>query len=210
MFLCRHDDTNTDIYLRRIDEKLVKLFEQFDKTPEEMKEYTKIEDETYRSRMIVACTLSQLELLKKGNLKTGLLASIIPAFLLNYDNQDFDRLTDVIICSLTEHYNYTKEEAVLLKKTLLERSMSANLIKRFGFSNIESNLYDVIKYQVIQVIRIKNNGIIPENLWMLLDNNNQTNDYYESEIETIMKAIDNGEINDIAALSRFIRKCIPV
>ncbi|MDR3549927.1 MAG: hypothetical protein P4L31_00810 [Candidatus Babeliales bacterium] len=208
MFLCHHNDTNTNIYLRRISTKLDKIFEQIDQTPSEIKEYNKIENDTYRSMTIVSCVLKQLQLLKAGKLQTGLLAYIIPLIFINYDNENFDLLTDVIVCSLTEHYDYTKEEADSLRSILLERSMGAHSIKYCGLSSISSNLRDVIKYEMMLAIKEENNFHVPENLWRLLYD--RTSDRDSSKTKSIMKAIEDGKINDFDELCRFIRKTFSI
>ncbi len=200
LFLCHHNDTNTDIYLRRIAKKLDMIFDQVDRTPKGDKTYREIERRTYRALMIVSCTFEQLRLLKKGNINNDFFATkIIPTFLLHYDNIDFDRYTDTIVSSLTEYYNYTREEAALLRKTSLNRANSLEFIMQSGLDNIKYNLYDVIEYETMVVE--ENNFINPENLEILIHQKIAK----QKSKKSIMQSIIDEDIKNLDELCAYIR-----
>ena len=111
MFICHQNDSNTDIYLRRLNDKLDKVFEQLDKTPAEIKEKVAIEEAECKAEFIIGCLFSELRLLRSGKLTTGLLANIIPVGLLDYANREFDHYEDTIVTWHVETFNYTKEES---------------------------------------------------------------------------------------------------
>lgn len=204
MFACHHSDTNTDIYLRRMLTKLDKVLERIDNRPSGIKEKNEIEEESAKSKMIISCMMEELVLVKKGNLKTGLLA-FLPNFFFHYDNKDFDHYEDVIISMLTEQFNYTQEEAEIIRKTLPERNMPVESIKDVALNKIETALTEVIIDELSDAIIRENNYIIPENLQHLAyERYRQINDMDPSKKQAIIEAISCGRIKDLYQLEYLV------
>ena len=203
VFHCRHNDSNTDIYLRRTIANNDKIIKQRDMTPEEIVR-EEIEETIVRPKMIVSCILEQLQLLRLGKLQTGFWAGIIPVIFLHYDNRSFDHYTDVIVAFLTETQNYTKEEADLLRNTLLERTLPSSVIESCGLSLIQSNLSNIIQDRIMQAIISENNYVIPSNLQSLVYSWGNKITYDPSRKKSIMNAISDGRIKDLDELEKFI------
>ena len=211
MFCCHHNDSNTDIYLRRLNDKLDKVLEQIDKTPAEVKEKTAIEEAKCKAEFIIGCILSQLKLLRSGKLTTGRLAYIVPSFLLDYSNEEFDHYEDVIVAWHVERFNYTKEEADLLRGTLPHRNMCPEAIKLIGLGRIKGSLDDVIRHQIMQKIIKENNYVTPPDLeskvfdrwWTQL---HQPLNEDQAKKEAIMKEVANGKVADFSQLDRLINE----
>lgn len=207
LFHCHHDDSNTDIYLRRLDVKLDKIIEQIDSTSEEMQTKNKIDEDAAESKMIILCMLEQLRILERGNLHTGFLAAIMPDFLRNDDDKLFDHQTDALVALFTELKNYTKEEAELFRGTLLERTSSLELIKRWIPSMIESNLSALIKQEVARAIISEHGGFrMLQNLQFLVSERYDLVNKDLSKREAVMKTISDGKVLDEYDLKAIIRK----
>jgi hypothetical protein len=211
MFVCRHNDNNTDIYLRRIDAKLEKILEQIDKTSDHIKTYNEIEKSSAGPRMIASCMLEALQILKTGKLTTGILASIIPSFfyrsssgLLNYKNTEFDHYIDVVDRWRIEEYNYTEEEAAIFRNTLPNRAHHLSAINNSILRKIEYSLHEVITYEVMQQICHESVRNMPENYGVIYEKLNR--DKGRLKEKAIMKAITDGEIKNMDELrDRIIR-----
>lgn len=204
MFVCRHNDSNTDIYLRRIDAKLEKILEQIDKTPDHIKTYHRIEKNSAGPRMITSCMLNALQILKKGKLTTGIFADIIPYFLLNYDNREFDHYIDVVDRWRIEEYNYTEEEAAIFRNALPDRTNCLSVIRDSILWEIEYSLYEVITYEIMQQICHESVRNMPENYEVIYEKLDR--DEGRLKEKAIMKAITDGEIKNMNKLRNRIIK----
>ena len=143
-------------------------------------------------------------MLNKGNLKTGLL-ELIPNFLCHDDNAEFDHYEDVIVSWVTENFNYTHEQAALLRKTLPSRWMHPGAIKSIGLSKIQSELPAIIREILAEAIVAANNYVTPENLQHLVYEQFRKIDKDQSKVQTIMNAVSLGQVNDLDRLESLIR-----
>ncbi len=205
-FHCHHNDTNTDIYLRRLNAKFDKVLELVDTSSEGVKDKRSIEEAAVEAKIIVSSMLTQLNLFRAGNLRTGFLASIIPNFLRNDDEILFDHQTDAAVSTLTELKNYTKEEAGVFRKTLLERTSSLELIHLWGLSKIRLSLSAIIEECIAKAIIKGNDYNIPRSLQEIVMLRYDELDKDASRIQDILKAIDSGEIRWLYDLEVLIKK----
>jgi hypothetical protein len=204
--LCHHNDSNTNIYLRRILVKLDKILEQINKTPYDETFRKEAKEAASRSEDIIGCLFDQLKLLKSGKLQTGIRAMLTPDWLRNKESKMFDIYRDFLVCDLTEKYNYTNEEAEHLRKRLPTRNKPADFIEHGLLYEIRDCLNDLIEYEIVNKICEKNNYETPQNLWRLFYE--QQTKRPDGEKETIIQAIKDGKITKFYQLKEFIRKSI--
>lgn len=151
--LCRHNDSNTDIYLRRILEKLDKIIEQT-KPPLDNLFYAyeykeKIEKDAEIAKIVIEEIFEQLRLIKEGGIQTGYLAKYLPDFLTNNASKCFDYFIEYTVCQLTEKLNYTREEAEKLRNELpcrddLDKEKAKRMIWRYTPALIRNESIDKI------------------------------------------------------------------
>jgi hypothetical protein len=151
--LCRHNDSNTDIYLRRILEKLDKIIEQteppLDKGSDAYKYKREIEKDAEIAKIVIEEIFAQLKLLKEGGIQTGYLAKYLPDFLTNNASKCFDYFREYTVCQLTEKLNYTREEAEKLRKELpcrdnFDKEQARRMIWRYTGALINNESIDKI------------------------------------------------------------------
>ncbi|MBY0110024.1 MAG: hypothetical protein K2X90_02870 [Candidatus Babeliaceae bacterium] len=202
MFVCRHNDSNTDIYLRRIDAKLEKILEQIDKTPDHIKTYNEIEKSSAGHRLLASCMLEALQILRRGKLTTGIFADMIPYFL-NQDNQAFDHYVDVVDRWRIEEYNYTEEEAAIFRNSLPSRTNHLSIIKDTILDKIEYSLHEVIKYEVMQRVCAGSVRNMPENYGVIYE---KIRDEDFLKEKAIIKSIADGDMKNMRELRNRIIK----
>lgn len=201
MFFCHHNDSNTDIYLRRLDDKFDKILEQI--IPQEIKEKNELEEKWLKAHIIIESMLSQLKLLKSGKLTTGLRAFIMPYILIDYANREFDFEEDVVVALHVEKFNYTKEEADLLRRTLPHRYEPLIIMQHTIEWKIKSNLRDLIRYTCS-----KYRFVTDQQEKIVIDNCFYYSEFIYKFIDLnedgIMKAISSGKITSADRLESFV------
>lgn len=205
-FRCHHNDTNTDIYLRRLNAKLDKVIDLIDSTSMEMRTLQKIHEKAAESELMISYMLRQLRLVKAGNLHLGSVAGLMPDFLRNGDDKFFDYKTDEFVASATELKNYTQEEAKAFRGTLLSRTSNAGALECLIKFQVGSRLRDLIKEELAMVMIGEYSDSLPQNFESLIRNRYNLVDRDSAKRNSVMKAISDGTVCDEYDLEAMIRK----
>lgn len=211
MILCRHNDTNTDIYLRRLSERLDKIYAQIDKTPYDDIFERKTKEEAENAEIIIINVFEQLRLLREGGLQTGNITEYMPDFLTNSTSKYFDYLRENIVCELTEKLNYTKEEAEQLRKELPSRDTSPSIIKFNAKHIIHRYSNALVRNELMLKVLEDNNYEIPQthHLYVLFSKIENELIFKSRDISVnIYKAIEDDKVTDYWMLKDFICKSI--
>ncbi len=199
------NDYNSEVYLRKISQKLEELYEQV-KPYNENWEYDSIKAKAEEAEFKIYLWLEQIRLYGTGKIRTGLLSSFIPESWLNYEEISFDSCNEVLLKYYAQDKYYLKQELELIKPTLSKRSEMAQWLKEHMIFKIELEMDHIIKKEIADDLISNNNFEIPNNLYykvrQLFDYSNN-----KQKIKTIVNEIikNNWNIESYCA-SELIRK----
>lgn len=128
---------NNEKLLNRIDAKLVKVLEGLGKSPSA---FDRIYERAGESDIILTYYIKQLILLRTNQLYLAPAVDWIPNILRNEYSKAFDECTDQIVYYYRTVKFYTKEEANLLRKSCLSRTMKAADIEFLAKSKIRQHV----------------------------------------------------------------------
>lgn len=207
-FQCHHNDSNTDIYLRRILVKLDKISKLVDTRPYKhylLEQRKELERKAECAEFVVDSVFTQLDLLRSGKIHTGIWAQFMPRIFISENDKLFDCYTDEIVAFMTENENYTSDEADSFRKKLLDRNYDQEELEYQAVVFIRRKLFDIINGVALQIIIREQNDNLPDKDTIYLISSrfgiSKTSDIFSSACD----AIESRKITNSGVLKDFIR-----